>query len=64
MSEAAVDAATLASAEEIFLTNARIGIWPVHTLDARSVAVGPLTRQLQHWLLPLLAAQTDGPEHA
>ena len=64
VSEAAVDVATLASAEELFLTNARIGIWPVHTLDGRSVAVGPLTRQLQQWLLPLLVAQSDGPEHA
>ena len=64
VTEATVDAATLASAEEIFLTNARIGIWPVRSLDGRSIAVGPLTRQLQQWLLPLLAAQTDGPEHA
>ena len=62
--EAALDAATLASAEEIFLTNARIGIWPVRALDGRSVAVGPLTRRLQQRLLPLLAAQTDGPDHA
>jgi 4-amino-4-deoxychorismate lyase len=62
--EAALDAAALASAEEIFLTNARIGIWPVRVLDRRSLAVGPMTRQLQQWLLPLLAARTDGPEHA
>jgi 4-amino-4-deoxychorismate lyase len=62
--EAALDAAAVASAEEIFLTNARIGIWPVRALDGRSLAVGPLTGQLQQWLLPLLLAQTDGPDHA
>jgi 4-amino-4-deoxychorismate lyase len=64
VTEAALDAAALASAEEIFLTNARIGIWPVRVLDGRRVAVGPLTRQLQQWLLPLLVARTDGPDHA
>ena len=64
VTEAALDAAALASAEEIFLTNARIGIWPVRALDARRLAVGPLTRQLQQWLLPLLVARTDGADHA
>ncbi len=62
--EAALDAASLESAEEIFLTNARIGIWPVRALNGRAVAVGPVTRQLQHWLAPLLLAHTDGPDHA
>jgi 4-amino-4-deoxychorismate lyase len=54
VSEAALDAAALEAAEEIFLTNARIGIWPVRALDGRERAVGPVTRQLQQWLLPLL----------
>jgi 4-amino-4-deoxychorismate lyase len=54
VTETALQAAALAAAEEIFLTNARIGIWPVRTLDGRERAVGPLTRQLQRWLLPLL----------
>ncbi len=52
--ETALDAAALHAAEEIFLTNARIGIWPVRALDGRDLAVGPSTRQLQQWLLPLL----------
>jgi 4-amino-4-deoxychorismate lyase len=52
--EAALDAAALEAAEEIFLTNARIGIWPVRSLDGRARAVGGVTRQIQQWLLPLL----------
>jgi 4-amino-4-deoxychorismate lyase len=54
VTETALDAGALQAAEEIFLTNARIGIWPVRALDGRERAVGPLTRQLQQWLLPLL----------
>jgi 4-amino-4-deoxychorismate lyase len=54
VTQTALDAAALHAAEEIFLTNARIGIWPVRALDGRALAVGPLTRQLQQWLLPLL----------
>jgi 4-amino-4-deoxychorismate lyase len=54
VSELALDAAELAAAEEIFLTNARIGIWPLRALDGRALAVGPVTRQLQQWMLPLL----------
>jgi 4-amino-4-deoxychorismate lyase len=65
VSQIAVDAASLAAAEEIFLTNALIGIWPVRALDGRSLTVGPVTRQLQQWLLPLLnapaSAAADGP---
>ena len=64
VTEATVDAAAVDSAEEIFLTNARIGIWPVRALDGRAVAVGAVTRRLQQSLLPLLAARTDGPDHA
>jgi 4-amino-4-deoxychorismate lyase len=59
VSETLLDAAALDAAAEIFLTNARIGIWPVRSLDARERAVGPVTRQLQQWLLPLLE-----PRHA
>ena len=64
ITEAALDAAGLAAADEIFLTNARIGIWPVRALDGRAVPVGAVTRRLQQWLSPLLAAHTDGPDHA
>jgi 4-amino-4-deoxychorismate lyase len=59
VTETALDGAALGAAEEIFLTNARIGIWPVRALDGHERAVGPLTRRLQQWLLPLLE-----PPHA
>lgn len=38
--------ATLA-ADEVFVTNALFGIWPVAAIDARQFAVGPVTRRLQ-----------------
>lgn len=59
VSEAALDAAAVAAAEELFVTNARIGIWPVRTLDGLERRVGPVTRQLQQWLRPLLEAPAD-----
>jgi 4-amino-4-deoxychorismate lyase len=54
VSETALDAVALAAAEEIFLTNARIGIWPLRALDGAERVVGPVTRQLQQRLRPLL----------
>jgi len=57
--ETMLDAAALAAAEELFLTNARMGIWPVRSLDGTTRAVGPVTRQLQQSLWPLLE-----PAHA
>ncbi len=50
----------LQSAEEVFLTNARIGIWPVRAVDGRALTPGPITRHLQSVMGPLL----DGPTHA
>lgn len=49
----------LAAAEEIFLTNARIGIWPVRAVESRGVSVGPLTRRLQEILRPKLESAAD-----
>lgn len=40
----------LCEAEEIFLTNSIIGIWPVTQVDTRRYAVGSLTRSLQAYL--------------
>jgi 4-amino-4-deoxychorismate lyase len=42
--------ADLATADEIFLTSAIIGIWPVVALDGRRWAVGAVTRRAQAWL--------------
>src|SRR5882724_11923895 len=47
------------TADELFLTNARIGIWPVRALDGRALAPGPVTRHLQSVLAPLLDEPAD-----
>lgn len=49
----------VAAAGEIFLTNARIGIWPVAALDGKPLAPGPMTRRLQG----LLAARLEDAAH-
>ena len=45
--ERRLDAADLAAADELFLTNAVTGIRPVRELDGRGLVVGPVTRVLQ-----------------
>ena len=40
----------LTTADEIFLTNAVIGIWPVRELATRRMPAGPVTRRLQELL--------------
>lgn len=40
----------LLSADEVFVCNSVIGIWPVKQIDSTLFAVGPLTRQMQHQL--------------
>ncbi len=60
-SESVLHPVDLDGASEVFLTNARIGIWPVRSIDGRALAVGPVTRRLQERLEPLLgAAGADG----
>ena len=54
--ECELRAENLQAADEIFLTNARIGIWPVRALDGRVLRPGPVTRHLQSVLEPLLNA--------
>ncbi len=49
-------ASDLESAEEIFLTNALIGIHPVREVDGTARSPGPVTRALQEGLARLLAA--------
>ena len=55
--ERRLDAADLASAEELFITNALIGIRPVREVDGTSIAVGPVTRRLQAQLRAYLAGE-------
>jgi 4-amino-4-deoxychorismate lyase len=57
--EGIVSDAQLASTDELFVTNARIGIWPVRTLGERDIGVGPVTRRLQSRLATLLESAPD-----
>jgi 4-amino-4-deoxychorismate lyase len=58
--EDVLDAGDLQNADEVFLTNARIGIWPLRALDGRALRIGQVTRQLQGLLRPLLEEPLDG----
>lgn len=57
--EDVLDASDLHRADEIFLTNARIGIWPVSVLDSRALGLNPTTRRLQEALEPSLENPYD-----
>jgi 4-amino-4-deoxychorismate lyase len=57
--ETRLEAADLARARELFLTNALIGVRPVRALDGESRSPGAVTRELQRRLAPLLAAGGD-----
>lgn len=57
--EDVLDAADLQNADEVFLTNARMGIWPLRALDGRAMRIGQITRQLQGLLRPLLEEPVD-----
>lgn len=54
--EARLTRRDLDESEEVFLTNARIGIWPVRALGTRGLAPGPLTKQVQRLIAPLLGS--------
>lgn len=43
----------LPSSDELFLTNALIGLWPIRSVDSRSFRVGPVTRSLMSELAAL-----------
>ena len=58
--ERRLDAADLEAAEELFLTNALIGIRPVRELEGVRRAVGPMTHRLQAQLCAHLAAEAQG----
>jgi 4-amino-4-deoxychorismate lyase len=57
--EEVLDADDLSGAHEVFLTNARIGIWPVRVLDNRALGPRPATQRLQEALEPLLENTFD-----
>lgn len=45
--QAVVSEDELQSADEVFLTNALVGIWPVTRIEARRLPVGPITTRLR-----------------
>jgi 4-amino-4-deoxychorismate lyase len=57
--ECTLTATDLGNATEAFLTNARIGIWPVRTVDERSLSAGDTTRRLQALIAPMLENPVD-----
>ncbi len=57
--EGILSGSDLENVAEIFLTNARIGIWPVRTLGTRTLATGAVTRRLQALIAPLLENPVD-----
>ncbi len=59
VAEANLTADDLAAADEVFVTNARIGVWPVRALGERELGVGALTRRVQARLAPLLRSAPD-----
>lgn len=48
--ESPLDQVEVLAADELFVTNSVIGIWPVRRLEQRVLEVGPLTRRLQSLL--------------
>jgi 4-amino-4-deoxychorismate lyase len=57
--EAVVSATDLDNASEVFVTNARIGIWPVCRIGDRSLSPGEITRRLQALIAPMLDNPVD-----
>jgi len=55
--EVDIHAKDLREADEIFLTNSLIGIWPVSQLDEAELAIGPVTRRLMTELVNVGVAE-------
>lgn len=43
------DKTSVLEADEVFVTNSVIGIWPVKQLDQQCFKVGRITRRMQQW---------------
>ena len=48
--EHSFDKETLLDADEVFVCNSIIGIWPVKRIEAKRFTLGSLTQRLQQWL--------------
>lgn len=42
--------ADLFGADELFLTNSVIGLWPIRRIESRDFPVGPVTKEISRWL--------------
>lgn len=51
----------LHAADELFLTNSVIGLWPIRRFEQRDYRVGPLTREIQLWLATRIREESVGP---
>ncbi|WP_119632966.1 aminodeoxychorismate lyase [Methylocaldum marinum] len=62
--ESRVTLEELDAADEVFLTNCVIGLWPVSRYEHRTYGVGPITQEIDRWLRmkaenELVAARND-----
>ncbi|MGY6276352.1 aminodeoxychorismate lyase [Methylomonas sp. MgM2] len=46
------------AADELFITNSVIGIWPIRQLDSQCFKVGRITRRIQQWYAEAREAET------
>jgi 4-amino-4-deoxychorismate lyase len=58
--EVTVDVVELLEANEIFVTNSRIGIWPVVRVESTRYEIGPTTRRLMAALTDIGVAECGG----
>jgi len=50
VAESRITLEELYAADEVFLTNCVIGMWPVSRCEHRTYGVGPVTREIDRWL--------------
>jgi 4-amino-4-deoxychorismate lyase len=58
--EVAVDVDELLGVSELFVTNSRIGIWPVVRVESTQYDIGPTTRRLMAALADIGVAECGG----
>lgn len=51
---------TLLSADETFISNSIIGIWPIKQIGDTFYKVGPITQQIQNWLRETIREEAGG----
>lgn len=56
--EQQIDKLSVLAADEIFITNSVIGIWPIKQLEKQCFEVGRITRMMQQWYAQARTAET------